>query len=49
MTLGRAIEERGPDDPEYQRRLARIFLVSRIELLLLILVVLDMTVKPGLG
>lgn len=26
----------------------RIFLVSRIELLLLILVVLDMVVKPGL-
>jgi hypothetical protein len=43
------VEERGPDDPEYRRRLARIFLVSRIELLLLILVVLDMTVKPGLG
>jgi uncharacterized membrane protein len=47
--LGKMVEERGPDDPEYQRRLARIFLFSRIELLLLILVVLDMTVKPGLG
>src|SRR6476620_11256028 len=42
--LGRMVEERGPDDPEYQRRLSRIFLISRIELLLLILVVLDMTV-----
>ncbi|HKH22568.1 MAG TPA: DUF2269 family protein [Solirubrobacterales bacterium] len=41
-------EERGPEDPEYQRRLRRVFLVSRIELLLLILVVLDMAVKPGL-
>jgi uncharacterized membrane protein len=41
-------EQRGPEDPEYLRRLARIFVVSRIELLLLILVVLDMTVKPGL-
>jgi uncharacterized membrane protein len=46
--LGKMVEERGPDDPEYQRRLRRIFVVSRIELLLLILVVLDMTVKPGL-
>jgi uncharacterized membrane protein len=46
--LGKLVDERGPDDPEYQRRLRRIFLVSRIELLLLILAVLDMTVKPGL-
>ena len=47
--LGKLVEERGPEDPEYQRRLSRIFLVSRIELLLLILVVLDMAVKPGLS
>jgi hypothetical protein len=46
--LGNLVDERGPDDPEYLRRLSRIFIVSRIELLLLILVVLDMTVKPGL-
>jgi uncharacterized membrane protein len=46
--LGSLAEERGPEDAEYQRRLARIFLVSRIELVLLILVVLDMAVKPGL-
>jgi hypothetical protein len=46
--LSRLVEERGPEDAEYQRRLKQIFLVSRIELLLLILVVLDMTVKPGL-
>ncbi len=46
--LSKMAEERGPEDDEYQRRLARIFVVSRIELLLLILVVLDMTVKPGL-
>ena len=43
------VEERGPEDPEYLRRLGRIFLVSRIELFLLILVVLDMAVKPGLS
>ncbi len=46
--LGKLVEERGPEDPEYRQRLKRIFLTSRIELLLLILVVLDMTVKPGL-
>jgi uncharacterized membrane protein len=46
--LSKVVEERGPDDPEYQARLSRIFVVSRIELVLLILVVLDMTVKPGL-
>jgi uncharacterized membrane protein len=46
--LGKLVDERGPEDAEYQRRLGRIFVVSRIELVLLILVVLDMTVKPGL-
>jgi uncharacterized membrane protein len=46
--LSKLVEERGPEDPDYQRRLRRIFMVSRIELLLLVLVVLDMTVKPGL-
>jgi hypothetical protein len=43
------VDQRGPEDPEYQRRLSRIFLISRIELLALILVVLDMAVKPGLS
>jgi uncharacterized membrane protein len=46
--LSKMVEDRGPEDAEYQRRLSRIFLISRIELVLLILVVLDMTVKPGL-
>jgi len=46
--LGKLVEERGPEDPEYQRRLSRVFMVSRIELVILILVVLDMAVKPGL-
>jgi uncharacterized membrane protein len=46
--LSKLVDERGAEDPEYQRRLDRIFIVSRIELLLLILVVLDMTVKPGM-
>jgi uncharacterized membrane protein len=46
--LSKLVDQRGPEDPEYQRRLSRIFVISRIELVLLILVVLDMTVKPGL-
>jgi uncharacterized membrane protein len=46
--LSKLVDERGPEDPEYQDRLDRIFLVSRVELILLILVVLDMTLKPGL-
>ncbi|HEY1237196.1 MAG TPA: DUF2269 family protein [Solirubrobacterales bacterium] len=46
--LSKLLDERGPEDPEYQARLKRIFFVSRIELVLLILVVLDMAVKPGL-
>jgi uncharacterized membrane protein len=46
--ISKVLEEKGPSDPDYQRRLARIFLVSRIEALLLILVVLDMAIKPFL-
>ncbi|MGI9019857.1 MAG: DUF2269 family protein [Solirubrobacterales bacterium] len=45
--IGKLMEERGPADPEVQSRIARILLVSRIELVLLILIVLDMVVKPG--
>lgn len=40
--------ERSPDDPEVDRRIRRVFLVARIELVLLIAVVFDMVVKPGL-
>jgi uncharacterized membrane protein len=46
--LSKLVEQRGAEDAEYQRRLSRIFLVSRIELVLLILVVVDMAIKPGL-
>ena len=45
--VGKAIERDGPDSAEARRRLARIFVVSRIELVLLLLVVLDMALKPG--
>jgi uncharacterized membrane protein len=40
--------ERSPDDPEVQARIRRILLVSRVELVILIGVILDMVVKPGL-
>lgn len=45
--LSKAIEREGIDSPEATLRLKRIFLVSRIELVFLLLVVLDMALKPG--
>lgn len=45
--LAKVFERDGVDSPEATYRLRRIFLVSRIELLFLILVVIDMTLKPG--
>jgi uncharacterized membrane protein len=45
--IGKLMEAQGPSSPEVQRRIRRIFLVSRIELLFLILVVFDMVIKPG--
>jgi uncharacterized membrane protein len=45
--VGAIIDREGPDSPEAAVRLKRLFLVSRIELALLILVVLDMALKPG--
>ncbi|HKG39513.1 MAG TPA: DUF2269 family protein [Conexibacter sp.] len=45
--LGRDVEQYGPDSPQAMARLQKIFLVSRIELVLLLLVVLDMALKPG--
>jgi len=46
--IGKMVEERGADDPDAQARIARILVVSRIELTLLVLIVLDMVLKPGL-
>lgn len=45
--LSKDIEEHGMDSPQARGRLARILLVSRIELVFLLLVVLDMALKPG--
>jgi uncharacterized membrane protein len=46
--ISKLATERGPEDPDVQARIRRILLVSRFELLILIAVVLDMVVKPGL-
>jgi uncharacterized membrane protein len=45
--IGKLVDERGADDPEVQSRIGRLRLISRIELLFLVLIVLDMVVKPG--
>ncbi len=44
--IQKTIKEKGVESDEAQRRIKRIFIVSRIELALLILVVLDMALKP---
>jgi hypothetical protein len=45
--LGKLGPERDPADPEIQRRIRRIFAMSRIDLVVLVLVVADMVFKPG--
>jgi uncharacterized membrane protein len=47
--VGKLIEERGAEDAEVQQRMSRLFVVSRVELLLLISVVVVMVTKPGAG
>ena len=46
--IGKISDEKGPEDPEVQRRVARVLMLSRIEFTLLVLIVLDMVLKPGL-
>jgi uncharacterized membrane protein len=45
--LGKIAPTRDPADPEIQRRIKRIFAISRIDLVVLIVVVADMVFKPG--
>ena len=47
--IGKLIDERGDTDPEVRQRLGRLFLVSRVELVLLFSVVIVMVTKPGAG
>ncbi len=46
--LAKAIEERGPTDPEAQRLIKNILVVTRIDILILLFIVFDMTAKPWL-
>jgi hypothetical protein len=46
--LARLTEQRGPEDPEVVRRVQRIFAISRFDPVVLLLVVVDMVVKPGI-
>ena len=43
------LAERGVDDPEVRSLLARILLVARIDVMVLLVVAADMVVKPGAG
>jgi uncharacterized membrane protein len=45
--LGVAVEEQGPDSPEVKALAARIWTISRIDLVVLLLVIADMVFKPG--
>ena len=45
--IKKLIDERGAEDPEVKQRLGRLFVVSRIDLVVLLLIVIDMVVKPG--
>lgn len=45
--LGRLIREQGADHPEVRPRLTRILTVARLDMLLMLLIVADMTLKPG--
>lgn len=44
--IGKLVDERGAADPEVQRRIKRILVYSRLDLLLLVLVVVAMVIKP---
>ena len=45
--IGKLIEAEGDSSPAVVARIRRIFLISRIELAILLLVVIDMVIKPG--
>jgi uncharacterized membrane protein len=46
--LGKLMPIRPPEDPEIQARIRRILLIARLDVLLLLLIVFDMTAKPFL-
>jgi hypothetical protein len=46
VRIGAIVAERGPNDPELDRRLLNVTVVDRVQLLTLFLVVADMVLKP---
>jgi uncharacterized membrane protein len=46
--ISKLAAEHGAEDANVQARISRVLFVSRIELVILIAVILDMVVKPGL-
>ena len=45
--LGELIEQKGPTDPDVVQKVSRILLISRIDLLILLVVAATMVIKPG--
>lgn len=45
--VGEGMAERGAEDPDVQKGIARLFQISRIDTIVLVLVVINMVVKPG--
>lgn len=45
--LGKILQEKGPGDPEYKDILGRLLSVSRIDTILLLVIVALMVLKPG--
>jgi uncharacterized membrane protein len=45
--INKLVAEIGADSPEVMARARRLFLIARIDLVILTLVILDMTIKPG--
>jgi uncharacterized membrane protein len=46
--LAKVIDDRGPTDPEAQEIIRRVLFVTRIDVLILLFIVFDMTAKPWL-
>jgi uncharacterized membrane protein len=46
--IGKGVDERGPDDPDIQRRIRRLIALGRFDIVLLVLTMADMVFKPGL-
>jgi hypothetical protein len=47
--ISKLVAEHGADSPDAQARIRRILVLSRLDLILLFLIVYDMSVKPQIG